>query len=171
MLDTILKLSVIVAVLAASASVGHYYLVYLPQRDARLDFERRSERERADAEKREAQAQAEAEREQVQAERKASERRQSAEKAEAKLSYDICLLAASKTHDDTWASYCQQLKDMDAKRYADCLKMTRKEVCDKGYEDRNLSSDCTLPRQIAETLNENLEKARDRCLQRWQPMR
>ena len=54
-IDVFLKLSIIASVIMVSASIGQYYLVYLPQRDAQLDA-------RAEAEKQAAQAKAEAER-------------------------------------------------------------------------------------------------------------
>ena len=36
-IDAFLKLSIVAAVLLASASVAYYYVVYLPDRDARID--------------------------------------------------------------------------------------------------------------------------------------
>jgi hypothetical protein len=48
-LDALLKLSIIAGVLFASASVGYYFLVYLPQRDAQFDAERVQAKKQAEA--------------------------------------------------------------------------------------------------------------------------
>jgi hypothetical protein len=49
-LDTFLKLSIIASVFIASSSVGYHYLVYLPRRDAQLDFQHQIERNAAELE-------------------------------------------------------------------------------------------------------------------------
>jgi hypothetical protein len=66
-LDALLKL--IVAVLFASASTGYYFLVYLPQRDARLDAERLQEKQRADVERLQEKQRADAEKQRADAEK------------------------------------------------------------------------------------------------------
>ena len=46
--DTFLKFSAAVSLLLAAGSVGYYFAVYLPARDAKLDDDRRLERANAD---------------------------------------------------------------------------------------------------------------------------
>jgi hypothetical protein len=51
-IDAILKLTVVASMLFASSSVGYYYLVHLPRREAQFEPERVLERLRAAAQKR-----------------------------------------------------------------------------------------------------------------------
>jgi hypothetical protein len=158
-IDTLLKLSIVAAVLLASSSVGYYYLVYLPRRDARLDLERATERERADAEKR-------AERERALSEQRAIERRQSAEKAAAQIRYDTCLTRAYDMYDASWTAACKRLGEKRLKDHHDCMRNELgRTFCDSTYDIREVSPNCALPRVIATELKADLEKGRDRCLQ------
>ena len=66
--DTFLKISLATSILVAAGSVGYYYAVYLPARDASLDRERQLEKAHTEFAR-----QAEAAR--IQAEKEAAERR------------------------------------------------------------------------------------------------
>jgi hypothetical protein len=134
-IDAILKVSVIASVLLASSSVGYYYLVYLPQRDAQIEPERALERLRAAAEKR-------AKQEQLLVEQQASERRAAEQKA-----------------------IEEQQKVERAARYQACLsRATDDYVCDMAHVVHEASPDCKLPRSVASALDADAEKARDHCL-------
>ena len=176
-LDTFLKLSIIVSVLMASASVGYYYLVYLPRRDAQLDFQHQLERKGDEAEKRQERARAEAERsalrEQV---LKELEARQAAEKAAAQERYQDCLRLARSDYEATWAASCKEFGDIFRKSRNDCIKEHKitagdmkksKQEC--GSWDQSIaeysSSTCNLPRPRGTDIAASHEKARDRCLQ------
>ena len=66
--DAFLKISVALSLLGGAASVGYYYSIYLPARDAQLDHDRKMENaklefaRRAEAEARLSEAQAQEER-------------------------------------------------------------------------------------------------------------
>jgi hypothetical protein len=85
-IDALLKVCIVLSVLLVSSSVGYYYLVYLPARDAQIDFERALENARIDAAKR-------AEQERTLLQQQAIEQRQSAERAATQFRYDACLKA------------------------------------------------------------------------------
>jgi hypothetical protein len=158
-IDALLKLSIVASVLLASSSVGYYYLVYLPQRDAQLDLEREFERARADAEKR-------AERERTLSEQREIERRQSAEKAAAQTRYQTCLRRASNSYSESWATACKRIGEKSLKDHHECIRSgVARASCDSIHTIRDASPDCTLPRVIATDLEADLEKERNRCLQ------
>jgi hypothetical protein len=171
-LDALVKVSIVVAVLFASASVGYYYLAYLPRRDAQLDLERALERERAEAERRAERERAEAEKREEQERIIAEQQRQSAEKAAAQNRYQACLSRASANYDAAWARMCKRYGDMvnsdSAKGIGLCVSAgTPKVECEKRHKEslRDTSANCTLPKLLSADLNADLEKARDRCLQ------
>jgi hypothetical protein len=94
-IDALLKVCVVLSVLLVSSSVGYYYLVYLPARDAQIDFERVLESARIDAAKR-------AEQERALLQQQAIEQRVSAEKAATQFRYDACLSSAGRQYDASW---------------------------------------------------------------------
>ena len=47
-IDALLKISVAVSLVVASGSVAYYHLVYVPQKDARIELERKTENARAE---------------------------------------------------------------------------------------------------------------------------
>jgi len=154
-IDILLKLSIAVSALLASSSVGYYYLVYLPRRDAQLDVERSFERARADALQR------------MFSEQRAMEERQSAEKAAIQLRYQTCLSRADTDHQALRAATCKRLGEQSRKEHDDCISKQNlgKFYCDSTYAIRDASPNCTLPREIATDIDAGAEKARDRCLQ------
>jgi hypothetical protein len=152
--DTLLKLSIIASALLASFSVGYYYLVYLPRRDAQLDAERAFERARADALQR------------MFSEQRASEERQAAEKAASPVRYQACLSGANNNYEALWAAACKRLGEQSRKEHDDCTsKNLGRQFCDVTYAIRDASPKCTLPPEIATDFDADVQKARDRCLQ------
>lgn len=153
-IDILLKLSIAASVLFTSSSVGYYYLLYLPRRDAQLDVERAFERARADALQR------------MFSEQRALEERQSAEKAAALTRYQTCLSEANANYQAVRATACKRLGEQSRKDHDDCIsKNVGKNFCDVTYAIRDASPNCSLPREIATDFDADLEKARDRCLQ------
>jgi len=146
-LDTFLKLSIIASVFMASASVGYYYLVYLPRRDAQLDFQYQMERKAVEVEKRQERARAEAEKEaeqqRLRLEEQAREERQAAEKAGAQQRYQQCIKIARSDYETSWAAECKRI----------------------AIEVRKADPTCTLPRKIGADLTDRLHQEVDRCLQ------
>jgi len=143
-LDALLKLSVIVAVLFASVSVGYYYLVYLPQRNAQLDAQRIQERPQADA---------------------AQQAFPSGEwnMARAEVQYRKCTDDAERNYDARWASSCKRVAEETIADRANCFYS--KEECDSFYKPRDPSPNCALPLMLANDLQFDVEMARDRCRQ------
>jgi SPOR domain len=165
-IDAILKLSVVASVLLASSSVGYYYLVHLPHRDAQFEPERVLERLRAVAKKR-------AEQEEWLFEQQASERRaaeqqrveerQTVEKANR---YQACLNQATDNYNASRLAACNRAREKIIKDQDDCVKLGfSRGVCAMAHVVREASPNCTLPRTVALTLDTDVEKARDRCME------
>ena len=148
-LDALLKLSVIAAVLFASASVGYYFLVYVPQRDGRLDALRIEEKQRADAAK------------------QAKDEQQVVDQAAAQTRYQSCVNLAELNYHTMWAAGCKRTAEETAASHAHCLaqQYADKANCDSWYRPRDPSPNCALPRTAASDINAVLDKARSLCLQ------
>jgi len=166
-LDAIFKLSIIGSVILASLSVGYYYVLYLPHRDAQLDIERKMERARADDLLHAEQERVLAEQERARSDQRALEQRQLAEKAAIKLSYDNCLLDAEGDYSNAWAAKCNALREVLAKQHADCIadRFMTKAICDESHKVPDASASCKLPHTIAVDVQDSWDKARNRCLQ------
>jgi hypothetical protein len=165
-IDAILKLSVVASVLLASSSVGYYYLVDLPHRDAQFEPERVLEKLRAAAKKRAEQEQLFFEQqasEQRAAEQQAVEERQALEKGNR---YQVCLSRATDNYNASRLAACNRPREKIIKDRDDCIKLGfSKEVCAMAHVVREASPNCTLPRAVALALDADVEKARDRCLE------
>ena len=157
-LDALLKLNIVAAAMFASGSVGYYYLMYLPQRDAQLDAERALENSQAEADKKAVQ-------EQAAAEQRALEQRQAAEKAEARIQYQNCLTAAEGDYNANWAAECRRISGVNTKGYDNCISGGLPKQSCLSVWTIDPSSNCVLPHTIATSLTGALDKARDRCLQ------
>jgi hypothetical protein len=165
-IDAILKLSVVASVLLASSSVGYYYLVHLPQQDAQFEPERVLERLRAAAKKRAEQEQLLFEQqasEQRAAEQQAVEERRALEKANR---YQACLSRATDNYNASRLAACNRPREKIIKDRNDCIELGFSEkVCAMAHVVREASPNCTLPRAVALSLDADVEKARDRCLE------
>jgi hypothetical protein len=165
-IDAVLKLSVVASVLLASSSVGYYYLVHLPHQDAQFEPERVLERFRGAAKKRaeqelllfEQQAS-----ERRAAEQQAAEERQALEKANR---YQACLSRATDNYNASRLAACNRPREKILKDRNNCIELGFSEkVCAMAHVVREASPNCTLPRAVALSLEADVEKARDRCLQ------
>jgi hypothetical protein len=147
--DTLLKLSVVTAVLVASSSVGYYYVVYLPQRDLQIDAQHQLELQRQEDN------------------RRAAEQMREAEQVGARFRYGQCRTRAYNEYEANWGSTCKALLNESIKQHTDCVRQgtMQKTLCDTVYKIREGGSDCKLPTKFAQQLETALEKARDRCLQ------
>ena len=154
------KLSLIASLLVASSSVGYYYAVYVPRRDAERDNARVLEATLSYAQKRAAQERAHAQQQELQ-------QRQAAKKAAAETRYQSCLNGASASHDASWTAACKRLADKAVEDHAGCLNKSKlsQGYCDAAYRMRDASPDCVLPVAIATDLDGGLTLARRRCLQ------
>jgi hypothetical protein len=165
-IDAFLKVSVVASVLLASSSVGYYYLVHLPHRDAQFEPERALERLRAAAKKH-------AEQERLLVEQQASERQAAEQKAleeQQKLEranrYQACLSRATDDYNASRLTACNRPQEKIIKDRDDCIKAGfRKSVCEMAHLVREASPNCTLPRSVAMALDADVEKARERCLE------
>jgi hypothetical protein len=161
-IGAILKVSVAASVLLASSSVGYYYLVYLPYRDA--EAERVLERLRAAEKKHVEQGQSLFERqasEQRAAEQKATEERLALEKANR---YQACLSRATDKYNASRLATCNRPREKIIKDRDDCIKLGFSEkVCAMAHVVPEASPNCTLPRAVALPLDAEVKKERDRC--------
>jgi hypothetical protein len=154
--DAFLKLSIAVSLLGAAVSVGYYYSVYLPRRDIGLDNERRLEKAHAEFVRKLAE-------ERDDAERLAAEQRQAQEKAAAQVNYEACINRGNAVYNVTWASNCKRLADEARKNRASCTSIPS--TCDLIYPARDAGPNCALPHSLADSLNADLNRGMDRCLQ------
>ncbi len=160
--DAFLKISIATAVLFASASVGYYYVLYLPQRDAQVDQDRRIEAARADLAK-------QAELARQAAEKQEAEERQADQRQAVQARYRTCMSNASKNYEFAWADECKKASEQAKKSRADCFaRGSSKDHCDILSPVRDASPDCQLSGGIGKGLNDQLERTRARCLQESQ---
>jgi hypothetical protein len=140
--DSFLKVSIAAATLFASASVGYYYVFYLPQRDTQLERERRLDAARTEFA------------------RQAEQERQSTACEAVQVQYRNCVREIELNYSSQWNGECKRIMDKATKDHRDCLaKRYQKDVCDVVHSERNSpSSDCSLPRMLANDINETLEK-------------
>lgn len=153
--DAFLKVAVGVSFLLGGFAVSYYFLIYIPERDAALDDQRRqaiiSQQYREDRA------------------RKAAEEKEAAERAAAdfraqnvQARYEECLRNAMTSYSVNWDTSCRAISDQNSKKRASCT--FNKESCDSMYPSTPVK-DCSLPQVVAAGWNETLEKARNRCLQ------
>jgi hypothetical protein len=165
-IEAILKLSVVAAVLLASSSVGYYYLVHLPHRDAQFEPERNLESLRSAEQRR-------AEQEKLLFEQKASEQRAKEQKVveerqalEKANLYQACQSRAIDNYNASRLAACNRPREKIIKDRDDCVKLGFSEkVCAMAHVVREASPNCPLPRAVAFALDADVEKARDRCLE------
>jgi hypothetical protein len=165
-IDAILKLSVVASVLLASSSVGYYYLIHLPHRDAQFEPELVLEKLRVAVKKH-------AEQEQLVFEQQASERRAAEQQVSEKQQalekanrYQACLTRATDNYNASRLAACNRPREKIIKDRDDCIKLGFSEkVCAMAHVVRNSSPNCMLPRVVTLSLDADAEKARDRCLE------
>jgi hypothetical protein len=165
--DAFLKLSVAVSLLGAAGSVGYYYSIYLPGRDAQLDRDRKQEAARAEYSRQAEQARLREAEIRSAEEKRETEERQAAALEAVQLRYRGCVRSAEDNYSANWARECKKTVDTAAAKYKQCFseKPTEKSWCDTLYSDRNLSpTNCALPRVVAQDITEVLDKGRKRCL-------
>jgi hypothetical protein len=126
--DVFLKVTTGLAFLIAAASVGYYFVVYLPDRDARLDAELRMEKARTELARK-------AEEERLRSEKEAAELKATTDRETIKANYDQCLRLARANYDYNWGLNCKQVSDRNRKSRTDCQSSaSSKEVaasCDR----------------------------------------
>ena len=133
-INLLLKISLIAALLLASAGAGYYYAVYLPARDTQQSEQRLAEalhvygRHRADAAR-------------ALAERQHTEQRLAPDKAAAESRYETCLSGASATRDAAWSDACQRLADQALEDRGNCLanKKLPQGYCSAAYRTHDAS--------------------------------
>ncbi len=170
LIDLILKVTIIVAIALASASVSYYYLKYLPDRDVAIDTrlaaERAAQKSAADRQAAGLALQAEADRRRQATEREVVERR----KATIQARYDACMMQASASYSADWDATCKRRADIRRNDYKKCLTngISSKASCDALYSEGFVEKDCSLPSQSADSHNSSLERNKTRCLQEFQ---
>jgi len=139
--DAFLKVSIAAAAaLFASASIGYYYVLYLPHRDAQLDRDRRMEAAHADLAK-------QADFARQAAEKRESEERQAEQRQAVQTRYRICISDVSRNYSESWADECKKASDEAKKKRADCFaKGSGKDMCDILSPVQEFSADCKLIR-------------------------
>jgi len=112
-----------------------------------------------------------AEQERLFAQQQELERRRVQAQAQALLAaqarYRTCLKDADAAHAASQAAQCKASADKVSALRDNCLNTLKlpKAYCESAYVIRDGSSGCTLPPVAASTLDADLERARNRCLQ------
>jgi hypothetical protein len=150
--------SLLVSLFLAASGVGYYYAIYLPQRGARLEQERATEKARAEVELRFRQ-------QRLLAQQQESEQRRALARATAETRYQACIDDAAAVHDASWAAECKNLADKTGKDRDNCLLTLKLPAayCDASYPTRDASPKCTLPLEVGTVLDAALERGRYRC--------
>lgn len=162
-IDAFLKISIAASVILAASSVGYYYVVYLPKRDAQLDADKNLDRARAEYARLAEQAR-------VAAEKQSAEQKQAADRVAVQNRYQICVRTAENIYTTSWASQCKSIAAKSIKQHADCVAQgtLQRSSCDTIYSIADATPTCDLPRIMGKDLDDDLEKARSRCLQESQ---
>jgi hypothetical protein len=158
--DAFLKISAAASIMLASASVGYYYVVYLPQRDAQTDRERKLETARAEYSR-------QTEHARLAAEKRDAEEKEIAAREAVQARYQGCIRSAESNYSASWATQCRRISDKSAKDYNDCVTKGQmsKELCVSMYSGRDASPSCSLPRALGTDISDELDKSRKRCLE------
>jgi hypothetical protein len=178
--DAFLKVSIAASCLVAASGLGYYYGIHLPQRELRLDDDRRAaearqeaarvaQQERLEQEKEKAVADAEAERLILAAEKEAGRRAAEARRVSSIRRYESCLDVASSNYNGDWDSACKLRADQARIRLKECRDGgTTQVVCAQRVGDVPPAADCTLPKVAADTLETRLNAAKELCLKERQ---
>jgi hypothetical protein len=150
-IDAFFKASIIVGVLIASTSIAYYYVIYLPERDSKLDLQRTLEQISTDSAAR------------------LLKERQDAEKAAARDRYSRCTNSADSIYTIEWDQSCASYSKDQKEKHAQCLvAMTlRRTDCDSLYTVNVPLKDCRLPKAQADPINARSEKRKERCLEEF----
>jgi hypothetical protein len=159
LVDTFVKLCVGVSLLGAAGSIGYYYTVYLPSRDAQFDRDRRLEAARVEYSR-------QAEQARLAAEKRDAEKEQAAAREAVQARYQNCVRQAENLYSFSWANQCKSTADKAARELKDCLSQVTlsKSSCETIYGGRDSSPNCALPRPVGSDLSDTLDKSRRRCL-------
>jgi hypothetical protein len=145
-----------VSLLGAASSVGYYYSVYLPSRDAKLDRERVAERKLAEQARK-------ADQDRLEREREAEGQRRNFERLRVQANYEACIARTEETYNHTWALNCKDVAEKRRKQRAACNLGPA--TCDSMYPVADPGPNCSLPNAIANSLNVTMGQGKDRCLQ------
>lgn len=145
--DTMLKISVAIAFLIAGVSIGYYFLVYVPAKDARTQAAASAAAANATA-----QASAQSAASQQTASRRAA-------------NYNSCLATADASYHADWNSNCATRSQQREADYNRCAGGFLSESDCRETNPYIPTVDCQLPSALADSLNGELRDAKDRCLQ------
>jgi len=178
-MDKAVKIAIILGILLASFGVFYHYVIYLPdleQRKAEREraaieaAARRAEIERIETARRaalERRAALLAEEQQMQpAKRAEMEKHEAAMRNFNRKSYYVCLNAVRKSYEDDWANACNTQAKLHLAQLQNCLE-TRgldETFCHSTFGAADPSPQCTLRSSLAEGINRNHEREKQRCL-------
>jgi len=177
--DKIVKLAIIVGILLAGSGIFYHYVIYLPdleqrkvERD-RVDREeaaRRAEIERIEAAKRaalERRAALLAEQQRIEPARRAEiAKHEAAMRNINRNTYYDCLNSVRKSYEGDWANACKTQAEIHSAQLKNCLE-TRglgETFCHSTFGGADPSPQCALRSSIADDINKNHDKEKQRCL-------
>jgi hypothetical protein len=153
--SAILKLAFAVAVLIAGSGIGYYYGIFLPGHIKAQEAARQADADEAEKARRAAEARIAAE---------AAKRQQAA-----RVEYQDCLNFAELRYKNRWATSCRAMHRSDVDDFEDCLDdfFSTEESCRRRHPIRPERS-CALPSQVAASLTDDRDRAKDQCLGKLQ---
>ena len=137
-----LQFALIAGALLAGFGIFYHYVIFLPGVEAR----------------KEAAATA------AQAEATANEQMR-------QVNYNLCLVSAERSYGSEWAAACADVSTIRTRQLNDCLKdksitgnpYMGTQWCKSTYAVGDPSPDCSLPKSRADSINQALKDAKDRC--------
>ena len=146
--DAVLKLAIAAAILTIALSVGYYFVVYIPRRDA-------------DNQARAAAAQS------AQAAQQAQQAAQAQQNQTARRdAYNSCVADASAAYSANWDSSCRTQSDERSSQYRSCASggFYNVQQCLNMYPALP-ASNCTLPAAVGNRWDQLLKTDKDKCLE------
>jgi hypothetical protein len=156
-LNTLLKASIVVSVAIATLGVGYYFAIYVPKKDAAQDAERSAEVLRLN-------------RSRAEQEPGTEDERAAAAQKKLRISsrYEACVRDAELSYRYNATDKCRHIVEERRKMFDDCTRTLPQPTCEAIHGTFNQSDNCALPTNLAKSLDDELEKSKNRCLQEFQ---
>ena len=158
-IDKIIKLSIVASVLLIGFSLFYYLVIFLPQKEQnRINLQKQEQL----IEENEKQAKIEQQKnKEVEEQKEKEEAEKEIEKN--KLLLGNCLSNTYETYNGDWARACESQAEIISKGIKDCIGLLSENDCKRIWGEPDNSPDCSLPAEVADTLNERRQKNKDEC--------
>lgn len=150
----VLAIGLVVAALIASAGVFYYYVVFVPNLEQqKLDLEKQKLKEKQEAEAK-------------------AQKKKELEAEQRTQSYQNCIDNTEQTYALNWSNACQKISERNQIGLENCLnnpsimnnEFMGKSYCQKLYGATEFDSECTLPSQTADGIEELRTERKEACM-------